>query len=151
VTGEDDIILDQDNRSRSSYLTYDVVMLMQLQEINRLASKELTAGWWEQQIRGDNIVNIYHEDGREAFINAVKMLKQSLVGEENEEVKTELDAYKQAITIYNDRIEKNQLSIQEQEDLILKKLRTYNKIYTILLKIMREKSNNNYIYIERYK
>lgn len=138
---------DGDNKKGRTYLTFDTVMLQQVQIINKLASKELTPGRWEMKANGDQVVWTYIEDGREAFVNAVKMLKQGLVGDDNPDIQSLLAVY----NVNTQGIDINKISDEERENTIYLKLSVYNKIYTLLLKKLRVESQQEIIYVERYK
>jgi hypothetical protein len=155
MIGSDPILemMEEGFGKRTSFLTFDVVILQQVQTINRLGSMEMVRGWWEKKVVGENIIDVYHEDSREAFINAVKMFKQCFVGDDDKEVN-------EIVTDYNERMKKhfginrlddNALSDKEQEYLIIQKLKAYNKVFTLCLKKLRVKSMTNVLYVERYK
>jgi hypothetical protein len=122
-------------------------MLQQVQKINTLASKELVKGFWDMKVSGDLIGWVYVEDGREAFVNAVKMLKEGVVGNDDVEIEKLLAEFKTR----NASVNPDTLSDIERENAILDKLETYNKIYVILLKKLRLQYQTQTVYVERYK
>ena len=75
---EDEFLEPENFQSTNEKLTFQTIILQQVQKISRLSSTELTGGYYEEKIVNGTIIKNRVPDTRESYINAVQNLRDML-------------------------------------------------------------------------
>ncbi len=108
---------DEVDYDGSSPLSLNEIILRQVRKIADICSKEFTGGYWEKKpIKTGNGIfysEVYHDDSREAYCNAVDFLIDIVYPLSDKELKEYLSCFEN----YKEDIKKQDLNVDEEKDI----------------------------------